>query len=198
MRSAFAACYRAVVGDGKPPIEEYLEHMGESFPRIMDRLGLPHTLWEPYKDFCERHIDRITIFPGIAEVLDWARASGIELAVLTGKDQKRTLQILDHFELSSFFDLVLGCDQLQHSKPHPEGVLRILEHFDCQSHEAVAIGDSVSDIVAAQRAKVTAIAVTWGIKPDRLRQMCRPDHTVDDRESLIEVLSQIAVDGYSA
>ena len=98
MRFAFAAAYQRVFGDAPPPIEAYLEHMGESFPRIMDQLGLPHSLWEPYRELCQRHVDRIKLFDGARTVLQWALDHGLKLALLTGKDRARTLQILDYFE----------------------------------------------------------------------------------------------------
>lgn len=188
MRFAFAEAYRRVIGDGVPPIEAYLEHMGESFPRIVERLGLPISLWEPYRELCQSHIDRINVFAGARRTLEWARAQRLKLAILTGKDRARTLQILEHFDLDRYFDLVITSDQLRRPKPDPEGMQRALDHFDCPAEEAVMVGDAVSDILCAQRAGVTAVAVTWGIKPERVQTLCRPDHIVHSWSSLMRVL----------
>ena len=89
MRFAFETSYRHIVGDGPAPIEAYLEHMGESFPRIMDQLGLPHALWQPYKELCQKHIDHIRLFPKSRELLAWASSLGLKLSILTGKDRMR-------------------------------------------------------------------------------------------------------------
>jgi AHBA synthesis associated protein len=191
MRFAFAASYRRIIGDGTPPIETYLEHMGESFPLIMDQLGLPHTLWAPYIELCRQHIDRITIFPQSRALLTWAAARDLKLAILTGKDRMRTLQTLDHFDLGGFFDAVIASDQLRHPKPDPEGMLHALDVLGCAPSEAVMIGDAVSDIICAQRSGVTAIAVTWGIKPDRVQTLCQPDYIVHDWDVLFQVLHQL-------
>jgi 3-amino-5-hydroxybenzoic acid synthesis related protein len=191
MRFAFTASYHQVIGAGTPPIETYLEHMGESFPLIMDRLGLPHTLWAPYIELCRQHIDRITIFPQSRELLTWAAARGLKLALLTGKDRLRTLQILEHFDLGPFFDAVVASDQLRHPKPDPEGMLHALHLLGCAPSEAVMIGDAVSDIACAQRSGVSAVAVTWGIKPERVQTLCRPDYIVHDWQALFQVLRQL-------
>src|SRR5579875_1630475 len=122
MRAAFEASYRQVIGDGTPPIEAYLEHMGEAFLQIMDRLTLPHALWKPYIHYCQQHIDQITLFPHSREVLDWALDQKLALAILTGKDYTRTLQILEHFDLLHYFRVVVSSDQLQRPKPDPEGI----------------------------------------------------------------------------
>jgi phosphoglycolate phosphatase-like HAD superfamily hydrolase len=60
--------------------------------------------------------------------------------------------------------------------------------------EAVMIGDAVSDIECAQRAGVTAIAVTWGIKPERIRMLSRPEYMVDNWPQLANLLASLAQD----
>lgn len=188
MRLAFESVYHQVIGQGEPPTEKFLEHMGESFPRILERLGLPRSMWEPYREFCQKHIDRIAIFPGSYRLLERLAQLDLKLAILTGKDRLRTLQILDHFGILHFFDEVVTSDQLHCPKPNPEGVLRALHLLDCAADEAVMVGDAVNDIVCAQQAGITAIAVTWGIKPDRVQTLCEPDYIVDGWDSLFQAL----------
>jgi len=192
MRFAFEASYRQVIGDGSPPIESYLEHMGESFPCIMDQLGLPHALWEPYRELCQAHIDRITFFPEARDMLAWARQTlNLKLAVLTGKDRLRTLQILEHFEVADFFSAVVTSDQLNRPKPDPEGLLHILEVLNCSADEAAMVGDAVSDIFCAQGAGVTSIAALWGIKPERVQQLCQPDYMAMDWDALFQIVIKL-------
>jgi len=188
MRFAFEMCYREHIEDGPAPIEAYLEHMGESFPRIMDRLGLPHSLWEPYRKLCQEHVDQIRVFPQGRTLLERLRAEGLKLAVLTGKDRQRTLHTLEHFGLIHYFHEVIASDELTFPKPHPEGIFRAVKLLGCSTREAVMIGDSVSDILCAQQAGVTSIAVTWGIKPERVQTMCEPDFITHQWEELRELL----------
>ncbi len=190
MRYAFAASYHQVLGAGEPPIEAYLEHMGESFPRIMDKLGLPHTLWQPFRQICRQHIERILLFPSCLDLLEWARGCDLKMAVLTGKDRERTLEILDRFALCDYFSAVVSSDDLCHPKPDPEGMLRALNLLNCRAAEAVMIGDSVSDVLCAQRAGVYAIGVTWGIKPERIQTRCRADDIVHNWQALQQLLLQ--------
>ena len=191
MRLAFADSYQRIIGTGPPPIEAYLEHMGESFPRIMDRLNLPHTLWEPYREFCQQHIAQINLFPGSREMLEWARSAHLKLGLLTGKDRARTFQILEHFGLQDFFDATIASDQLKQSKPHPEGVLKMLEELGCGATQSVMVGDAVNDIVCAQGADVKAIAVTWGTKPERVQRLCEPDYIAHDWKGLQKILEEL-------
>ena len=188
MRYAFERAYRHVIGEGHPPIERYLEHMGESFPHIMRHLGLPLTLWEPYRRLCQENLDRVKVFAGSRALLERLGSLGLRLAVLTGKDRARALQTMEHGDLLGYFDEVVASDQLQHPKPHPEGIFRALRSLDCAPHEAVMIGDAVSDILCAERAGVLSVAVTWGIKPERVQTLCQPDFIVHDWEALTDTL----------
>lgn len=188
MRFAFETAYRRVMGCGAPPTEAYLEHMGESFPRIMDHLGLPHTLWQPYRELCQEHLDRVAIFDESRDLLAWARSLGLKLAILTGKDRARTLQLLEHLNLRCFFDIVVASDQLCHPKPHPEGALLALQRLGCTAQEAVLVGDSVSDVNCARQAGIAVVAVTWGIKPERVQTLCQPDYIVHTWPDLCGVL----------
>lgn len=198
MRYAFERAYRLVIGSGTPPIESYLEHMGESFPHIMQHLGLPLTMWEPYKQLCRENIELIEQFPQSRLLLAGLRTLRLKLAVLTGKDRERTLHTLEHFRLLQYFDAVVASDQLQRPKPHPEGILHTLDLLRLAPHEALMIGDAVSDILCAQRAGVRAVAVTWGIKPELVQTRCRPDHIVHDWESLTSLLLSLVRAGAAA
>lgn len=192
MRLAFAYSYQQIVGEGTPPIEAYLEHMGESFPRIMDHLNLPHTMWEPYKEFSQRQVAQIKLFPGSRAILEWARSAQLKLGLLTGKDRVRTLQILNHFGLLSFFDSTIASDQLDQPKPHPDGVLRMLNELGCPARDCVMVGDGVNDIISAQRAGVKAAAITWGTAPERLQEFCQPDYIAHNWEMLRSILEELS------
>ena len=192
MRFAFAASYRKVIGTGTPPIEAYLEHMGESFPQIMAHLNLPLTLWQPYRELCQQRLDLITVFSEGRSLLRWAAGAGLQLALLTGKDRGRTIHLLDHFGLLQFFDTIVCSDELEQPKPDPEGIVRILDVLQATAAETVMIGDAVSDVLCAQRAAVSTIAVTWGIKPERVQTMCQPDYIIHSWAALTELIQDMA------
>lgn len=187
MRVALHRAYSEVVGSGEAPIDAYLNHMGESFVRIMDHLGLPRTMHGPYLRHSRENAHLIQMYPQARELLEALKDAGMQLALLTGKDRDRTIETLQRFELRDLFDVVLTSDDLTHAKPHPEGIHRILAMTATASSEAVMIGDAVNDVLCAQAAGVPSIAVTWGIQPHRLSE-CQPDQTVMSFTQLRDVL----------
>ncbi len=53
--------------------------------------------------------------------------------------------ILDIFGLSQYFGKVVTAFDVENSKPHPDALIDILNHFDRKVEEAIYIGDSTVD-----------------------------------------------------
>jgi HAD superfamily hydrolase (TIGR01509 family) len=66
--------------------------------------------------------------------------------------------LLDEFGLGEFFDLVVSSSDVNLPKPHPDSLLRILQYFHIQPGEAIYVGDSNVDELAANSAGVQLIA----------------------------------------
>ena len=66
--------------------------------------------------------------------------------------------LLDEFGLGEFFDLVVSSSDVNLPKPHPDSLLRILQYFHIQPDEAIYVGDSNVDELAANSAGVRLIA----------------------------------------
>ncbi len=66
--------------------------------------------------------------------------------------------LLDRFDLTESFDLVVTSSDVEHPKPHPEGLLKILSAFQIGPQEAIYIGDSLVDAQAADAAAVPFVA----------------------------------------
>jgi len=199
MRFAFERAYHEVTRNGQPPIGAFFEHMGKSLPIICQEIGLPPSFTTVYRRICCENVHRVNVFPGIEQLLGRLHAEGTQMGILTGKELRRTHQILSHFDLQRFFSPVIACDMLSKTKPHPEGIQRILAAHGCAPADAVMVGDAVSDIQCAQRAGVCAIGVTWGINPDHMLDCCQPDyvvHQLDELQQLLQTMierKQVAV-----
>ena len=66
--------------------------------------------------------------------------------------------VLAAYGLEPLFDLVISARDVKRPKPHPDPLLKTLDHFHLAPSEAVYIGDSPVDEQAAQAAGITLIA----------------------------------------
>ena len=66
--------------------------------------------------------------------------------------------LLERFKLDGSFDLVVTSRDVEHPKPHPEVLLKILSAFRIGAQEAIYIGDSLVDAQAAGAADMPFVA----------------------------------------
>ena len=66
---------------------------------------------------------------------------------------------MDNTGISEVFQLIVTGEDVQKSKPSPEGLTRVLGHFKLEPHEAVYIGDWTSDYEMAKAAGVRFLGV---------------------------------------
>jgi len=93
---------------------------------------------------------------GLRETLE-ALKGQVELAVCTNRASSMEL-LLESFGLNGFFSCVMTAARVTNPKPHPEPLLKVLEHYDLEPHQALFVGDSEVDRQAAAGAGVPFIA----------------------------------------
>lgn len=89
----------------------------------------------------------LSMEPGLIEFLEPAH-SLFSTALATNRTIS-TLQLLDRYDLSKYFDLVVSASDVQFPKPHPEIILRIISTFGVSPGQVLYIGDSKVDEAAA-------------------------------------------------
>lgn len=167
----------------------FLALMGKSMADIVSTLGLPPAFKDEYERLSKRHMRRIPLYPGTKDLLKNLSSLNLKIGVFTGKDRYRTIQILDHLGITPFLQSIVTSDDVRKSKPDPDGLNKILADFQVRPQEAILIGDSVSDVQCAKHGGVKSVAVIWGIKPDRVLNLCSPDYVIshwNELEHLIE------------
>jgi HAD superfamily hydrolase (TIGR01509 family) len=76
--------------------------------------------------------------------------------------------IIADFGLTGYFDCVMTAARVTNPKPHPEPLLKIIEHFGIEPGEALFIGDGEVDMQAAAGAGVPFVAYKSPL-PDTVR-----------------------------
>jgi AHBA synthesis associated protein len=126
MKRAFQKAYYDVIGLGDPPFNAYISYSGVSFKRIMKILNLPEAMMKPYVEESNRLSHLVKVYPGIIEVLEALKLCKFNLGVATGKEGNRARHLLKMLDILNYFSLVIGGDEVIHSKPDPEGNLQVV------------------------------------------------------------------------
>ncbi len=93
---------------------------------------------------------------GLIDTLDVLKPH-LSLAVCTNRAISMDM-IIGDFGLDGYFDLVMTASKVTNPKPHPEPLLKVLEHFGVKPGEAVFVGDGEVDMLAAKGAGIPFIA----------------------------------------
>lgn len=111
--------------------------------------------------------DRAVIFDGVLEGLQALRVENIRLGVVTNKPTEFTLPLLEQTGLRGFFSTVVCGDTCEHKKPHPQPVLHACAQLDVAPGQAVLVGDSINDSLAARAAGTAILVVPYGYNEGR-------------------------------
>jgi HAD superfamily hydrolase (TIGR01549 family) len=85
---------------------------------------------EQFVDYYDQHIDDYTtVFDGVREILENAKAQNMRLAVITNKRESLAAKLLFRLDLHQFFDLLIGGDTLVARKPDPLPITSALERL---------------------------------------------------------------------
>lgn len=108
------------------------------------------------------HIQKTVLLPNVEEALKIARVCA-RLGVVTTKTGKYSRELLEHFNLMHYFDVLIGSEDVENLKPHPEPIFKALDAL-AHSYGTVSymIGDTITDILAAQEADIASIGVLSG------------------------------------
>lgn len=95
--------------------------------------------------------------PGVRKTLKKLRGSGLKMAVVTADNSSRAREALEAQGLVSYFDAVIGADEVKQTKPAPDLVILACRRLGVRPTEAVVVGDNVSDMIMGRRAGAAAV-----------------------------------------
>lgn len=128
-------------------------------------------------------------YPGVLGGLSRLRVAGCRLAVATGKSRRGLQRVMDGHGCHGWFDITRCADETA-SKPDPLMLNEILAHCRVAPERAVMVGDSLFDLHMAARARMDAVAVSYGAQPGEALAAVAPRHMVGRFDELVDWLLQ--------
>ena len=129
-----------------------------------------------------------TVYPDVKTTLIKLRNMGYKLAIITNKPVAFVGPMLKNLDIDNLFDTFLGGDSLEKRKPDAMPLLYLCNYFKIDKNEAVMIGDSNNDILAAQSAKIDNIGVSYGYNYDEDISVYNPTIVVHKFKDILPIL----------
>lgn len=152
---------------GKVDVNIYKEVMGESWEVVTDHFFEIAKI-SPNMDEFNNEFNRIykrllrnelKLTPSVKEFLLELSEKGKKLGVVSSGATWMVKQILEQFQLSELFDIVITKENVKQHKPHPEAYLLAINELHLKSSEVLIFEDSSAGLMAAKGANCDAIAV---------------------------------------
>ncbi len=102
--------------------------------------------------------DHPRLYPGVLELVK-ALQGTVRLAVVSGSWRENIETVLKSAGLADAFEVIVGKEDFQSSKPDPEAYLLALARLGVSAQDAVALEDSPSGVASAYGAGIRTIAV---------------------------------------
>jgi phosphoglycolate phosphatase len=122
-------------------------------------------------------------YAGVVDCMDRLSAAGMKLAVCTNKTEQLAFPLMEGLGLIDRFEVMTCGDTFPVRKPDAGHIFGTIERAGGDPATTIMIGDSVSDIRAAQNAGIPSVAVTFGYS-DVAVETLNPSHIISGYDQL--------------
>jgi len=149
------------------PEDKLIEaEIGHPLDVMFPTLGVPKEEVDAYVHAYKMHYREISraktvLLPDAKEAVELASKHAI-LGVVTTKTAKYSIELLEHMGLMSYFEVLIGREDVINPKPNPEPIEKALAKLPSDTSNIWMIGDTCMDMLAAKAANVGSVGVTCG------------------------------------
>lgn len=147
--------------------EDIKNEIGYPLDIMYANLGVDESLVWDFVDAYKMEYRKIskaqtTLLPQAVESIKLA-ASFARLGIVTTKTTEYTIPLLEHLGIMHYFETIIGRQEVENPKPHPEPVLKCLKNMNLEPNKNIfIIGDTKLDIIAGNEAGISSVGVLCG------------------------------------
>jgi HAD superfamily hydrolase (TIGR01549 family) len=168
------------------------KRIGMHFKPIFDELNIRvddiEEFIEIYKKYYFDYINETMIYPAVTNTLETLKENGYKLAVLTTKVQDQTENIIEHFKMNFYFDVLMGRRDGVELKPSAEPLLLICKELNISPVNTMIVGDSELDIRCGKNAGAFTCGALYGHREKEFLKNENPDYLINNFVELKGIL----------
>ncbi len=159
-------------------------------PEEVERIQRLHT--EAYA----RQVGQVRPLPGARELLAYLTELGVPWAIATSGRMESARLTLELLEVGPDVPVVTR-DQVRHAKPDPDLFLAAAERLGVPITEAVVVGDSIWDMLAARRARALGVGLLSGGYGQAELEVAGAYRVYQDPADLLRHLDEVGVRAFT-
>ncbi len=137
--------------------QEVLERIfpGRFTEEEKDRIGL-----DKEKQYQAEFKPHLKLIYGLNDFLKTTYAKGIKMAIGSAAITSNIDFVLDGLQIRKYFDVIVGADDVVHSKPDPETFIKCAEKLNIDCKDCLVFEDAPKGVEAAQNATMDCVVIT--------------------------------------
>lgn len=163
-----------------PPLRETFQAVNPELADEMIRVYREHNI--------KHHDALVEAFPGVVETVATLHRKGFGLGIVTAKVDQTVEMGLKLTGLDGFFNTVVTANDVVHSKPHPEPVIKAMNELKADLQTTIMVGDNFHDIEAGKNAGIRTAGVAWSHKGRDFLESFKPTYMLEKIEDLLEIV----------
>ena len=129
---------------------------------------------------------------GIEEVLEFVERKNLKQAIFTFNTHRNAEISLQKVNLMKYFELIVGRDNVENLKPHPDHLLIICKKLKVIPSEIIVIGDSARDIEAALNVGAKSIAIkTKLFNLSKIETFQKADKIIEENDIPVKLITSL-------
>ncbi|WP_024955753.1 HAD family hydrolase [Sulfurospirillum arcachonense] len=114
------------------------------------------------KHYLKNANNHVTPYEGVYDFLEFLYQKDIVLSIATNAADIFARNMLKGQGMLDFFSFIVGANNVEHSKPHPDMLEHISKLSSIPLSQSILVGDSVKDEGASINANVDFMFAKWG------------------------------------
>ncbi len=128
-------------------------------------------------------------FPHVVETLAQLKQQGYKLTIASSRSHKSLSELTQELGIADYISYLIGADDVERAKPHPEPVLKTLEAMGVDATKTLVVGDMNVDILMGAHAGARTCGVTYGNGTRQELEEAGADNIIDSIDKLILVIN---------
>ena len=99
------------------------------------------------------------VLKGVEQSLQLLRKNNYKIGLASSSAKRMIDELIAHFGLTHYFDVITSADAVELGKPHPAVFLHCAQLLGSKPHECLVLEDSVNGMIAGKAARMKVVVV---------------------------------------
>ncbi|MFC4404919.1 pyrophosphatase PpaX [Gracilibacillus xinjiangensis] len=178
-------------GDRPYTREEIIDFIGPPLTDSLQKVN-PNSVEEAMATYREHnyanHEKYVKAYPTVVDTMNKLKDAGYKLGIVTTKLSDTAKLGLEITGMANIFEVLIGLDDVENAKPHPEPILTAIEKLQANPMTTLMVGDNYHDIEAGHNAGVQTAGVAWTIKGREILESHHPTYMLEQMSDLLQIV----------